>query len=171
MKNCISLIYTLLLIATSCQKASKDVDTGLTKQPNFSNSGKGPNFRYSGPDYSQEISVDLANTLIGSYLTSIDYENNPYGLRSFTFDADTLRNYLNDTTNGRIATIRLMLAHQESYIESNYGVNAGLDGRAITFIIVGLDENDNFVYNKNNAVYDNVRPCPVNCDYVYPFLK
>ena len=139
------------------------MNAGVKTTPSFSKGG--PKFRFSGSDYSQTISIETANEMINSYLTSIDYENSPYGLRSFVFDADTLRSYLSDTTHGKIVTLKFMLAHQEGYInEGNYGVDAGLDGRAMTFVIVGLDEDDQYIYTRDNEVYDRIKPCPAYCD-------
>lgn len=101
--------------------------------------------------------------MIQSYLTSINYPDNDSSLRSLTFDADSLRSYLNDTTHGRIVTIKFMLAHNKDYATNYYGKPAGLNGNAITMVLVGLDDNNNYIYNRNNKVYDHLNPCPYNC--------
>jgi len=124
--------------------------------------------RYSGSDYSQAISIDSANRMILSYLTSIDYATNNTRLRSFTYDADTLRSYL---ANNNIKTLKFMLAHTAGYMNSGgYGKDANNQAGSVTFVIVGLDENDNYIYNNREMVYDNTRPCPTNCDGVSPLL-
>ncbi len=77
--------------------------------------------RYSGLDYSQAISISEANQMIGSYLSSINYAANDTTLRSLSFDADTLRSYLNDTSHGKIVTLKFMLAHTPNYLASGGG--------------------------------------------------
>ncbi len=102
--------------------------------------------------------------MIGSYLSSINYAENDTTLRSLTFDADTLRAYLNDTSHGKIVTLKFMLAHTPNYLANgNFGINAGLHAAAITLVVVGLDEQNNYVYNRNNQVYDYMNPCPTTC--------
>ena len=109
--------------------------------------------------------------MISSYLTSINYPSNTETLRSLTFDADSLRAYLNDSSNGKIVTLKFMLAHQTNYTKNHYGTNAGMRADAITLVLVGLDEDDNYIYSRGNKVYEHFSPCPTNCDNVSPLLS
>lgn len=117
--------------------------------------------RYAGTDYSQAIKIDTANRMIASYLSSINYPSNDSSLRSLTFDADTLRAYLNDS---RIVTLKFMLAHQPGYMNGGrYGLNCGMKASALTVVIVGMDENDRYIYNNRSMVYEHAMPCPNSC--------
>jgi hypothetical protein len=117
--------------------------------------------RYAGSNYSQQIARDTANRMIESYLASVNYPGSNTGLRSLSFDADTLRSYLNDN---RIVTLRFALAHTQSYMNSgHYGQNSGTNAGSLTLVIIGLDQNDNFIYSSKNMVYDNMLPCPTFC--------
>lgn len=117
--------------------------------------------RYTGTNYSQPITVAQANLMIESYLKSIDYENNDSTIRSFTFDADTLRAYL---ANNDIKTIKLMFAHKKSYLDAgNTNVKCDMKASSLTMVIVGLDNDDDYILNAQNMVYDNMLPCPANC--------
>jgi hypothetical protein len=156
------ILAFLAAMTASCTKDSNQVTTS-TGKPGTSPKNTGSPQSLSSSAYSQPISITLANQMISSYLASLSTQNYTSGLRSLSFNADTLRSYLNDTTNGRITTLKLMLAHREDYIVDNYGVDAGLDATALTLVIVGLDENEEYIYNKNNMVYDHARPCPANC--------
>jgi hypothetical protein len=162
MKQAILISFLFAIALGSCKKENQEIQT-TTQQTNatppFSSM-----YRYVGEDYSQAVTISFANNLIQSYLTSINYPNNDSTLRSMTFDADSLRTYLNDTTHGRIATLKFMFAHQPSYAQNNYGKNAKFKGSAMTMVIVGLDEDDHYIYTKNNRVYEHVRPCPALCD-------
>lgn len=163
--NRLSSIVLLCFIAFSaCQKESKEVapagNPATTGTPDIHSM-----MRYSGSDYSQPICKDTANRMIQSYLNSINYPSSDNNLRSLTFDADTLRAYLADS---KIVTLKFMLAHRQSYMNSGYyGSNCGTRADALTFIIVGLDESDNYVYNSRSMVYDNTRPCPTDCGSNY----
>src|ERR1051325_2256176 len=58
---------------------------------------KGVNFRRADGTtlgYSQAISVDEANDMIQSYLTSVGYPQQDNSLRALVFDAQVLRSYL-----------------------------------------------------------------------------
>jgi hypothetical protein len=117
--------------------------------------------RLSGLNYSHSISVDTANKMIQSYLTGVGYPSVDTAIRALSFDADTLRAYL---ANHDIVTVKFMFAHQAGYLNSgNYGGNPGLNPSAITLVIAGVDNNDNYVRNSQNGVYDNMTPCPFQC--------
>jgi hypothetical protein len=155
-----SLTLFSLLMIYACTKESGTVSNSPLPMPG-SNSVLGHHTaRYSGSDYSQSIPVDSANALIGSYLTSVHYPNVDTALRSLTFDADTLRAYL---MNSNIVTLKFMIAHRPSYKASNNGNYAGMNPGALTVVIVGQDEADNYVLNDRGQVYDHTQPCPSHC--------
>jgi hypothetical protein len=168
MKNYATILMSIILFSSACKKDSnptEPLNVSGTSSGGAGNYGGRPSlqFRYSGADYSQAISIADANSIIQSYLTSIDYPNNDSDLRSLTFDADTLRSYLNDTSHGRIVTLKFMLAHTSAYAQNSYGKPAGLKANAMTLVIVGLDENDRYIYNRDNMVYEHFYPCPTEC--------
>jgi len=112
-------------------------------------------------DYSQSIPVDTANRMIKSYLDGVGYPMADTAIRALSFDADTLRAYL---ANHDITTVKFMFAHQQSYINSGgYGTHPGLNPNAITLVIAGLNDNDQYVLNSRNGVYEHMSPCPVQC--------
>lgn len=114
--------------------------------------------------YFKPVTIDTANRMIMSYLNSINYGVNTEAPRSLIYDADTLRDYLNDTTKGKIRYVKFMFAHQLDYINSGHeGQRPDSNTNAITMIIVGYDQNNNYVLNRNNMVYDHFEPCPRNC--------
>lgn len=154
------------LTLASCAKdkagAVHDVSPAVTKS-NGGQPGQTSDFfaRYSGPNYSQPISKDTANKMILSYLTSVGYPGVDTALRALTFDADSLRNYL---ANPSIVTVKFMVAHKLNYVNSGgSGVNAGLNPAAITLVLVGLNDGDEYIMNSVNRVYDNFNPCPSLC--------
>jgi len=160
------LLITALVAACSKQPVEPDTNTNNKK-------GKAPEQRISGPGYSQLISKDSANRMIQSYLNSINYPSNDSTLRYLMFDADSLRNFLNDTSHGKIATVKFMLAHKLNYInQGKYGVDAHMVGTAITLVMVGMSENEQYIFSgPNNAqVYDNFYRCPNFCDELSAIL-
>ena len=120
----------------------------------------------NAPDkqYFQPVDIDTANTMIGSYLNSINYKQNDIDLRSLIFDAEVLRNYLNDTGNGKIARVKLMFAHTMDHINNgSAGKNCGYKSGALTLIIAGYDASNNYVLNAQGKVLEDTMPCPTNC--------
>ena len=112
--------------------------------------------------YMQSIPIDTANSMIKSYLTSVNYPEMDTAIRSFNFDADTVRAYLNSHTS--IVTVKFMFAHQPTYISSgNYGKYSGMNPNAMTMVIVGLNSNNEYVLSSTNGMYDHFRPCPNFC--------
>jgi hypothetical protein len=80
------------------------------------------------------------------------------------FNADSLRNYLNDTSNGKIAYVKLMFAHTLDYINSGKQSKVcGYNDRDLTIIVVGFDYLGNYVYNAQNMVIDKGVACPHTC--------
>jgi len=162
----IALLIVLSLMA--CQKKEKEVAPEATVSGGtHKNSTISSMARFSpgtGIDYSQPISRDSANRMIQSYLTSINYPTNDTTLTALSFDADTLRSYLNDPSHAKIVTLKFMLAHKQSYMNTgHYGQFAGSKSNALTLVIVGLDDDDKYVYSRTNNVYDHLGNCPDKC--------
>jgi hypothetical protein len=165
MKNtCTTVIVVLLITFLGCTKESSYVSqapqpatAGGTLYGMYSHSTA----RLSGPNYSQSISLDTANKMIQSYLTGVGYPAVDTAIRALSFDADTLRAYL---ANPKIATVKFMFAQPTSYINAgNYGKRPALSPGAITLVIAGMDNDDHYVLNNRNGVYDNMIPCPAQC--------
>jgi len=163
----VALIIVISLMA--CQKKEREVlpDTTSSASGGSGNNPLSTMARFtpgSGIDYSQPISKDSANRMIQSYLTSINYPTNDTTLTSLSFDADTLRSYLNDPSHAKIVTLKFMIAHKQTYMNSgHYGQFAGTRGNALTLVIVGLDDDDKYVYARANNVYDHLGNCPDKC--------
>jgi len=163
----IALLAVLSLMA--CQKKEREVapEATATSGGTHNNGTMTSMARFSpgtGIDYSQPISRDSANRMIQSYLTSINYPTNDTTLTSLSFDADTLRSYLNDPSHAKIVTLKFMLAHKQSYMNSgHYGQFAGNKSNALTLVIVGLDDDDKYVYSRADNVYDHLGNCPDKC--------
>lgn len=156
-----TLLPILALFMFSCTKDSKH---NSVASPTGTPRGAASQFtnlaRYSGSDYSQSISVEYANELIGSYLKSVDYPRLDTAIRSFAYDADTLRSYLADTS---IKTIRFHMAHSPSYYNTNKDQYRGLSAQSLTLVIVGYGNEDNMIRNNQNGVYEHCYPCPATC--------
>lgn len=165
----IALVLVLSLVA--CQKKEKELLPGSDAANTSASSGGNSNItsmaRFTpGSDvaYSQPITKDSANRMIQSYLTSINYPSNDSSLTSLTFDADTLRSYLNDPGHSKIVTLKFMLAHKQAYMNSgHYGQYAGTRSNALTLVIVGLDDDEKYVYSRTSNVYDHLGNCPDRC--------
>lgn len=106
------------------------------------------------------ITTDQANRMIQSYLTSINYPQRNYELRAVSVNADSLRQYLNDTS---IRRIQIMIAHRMDYIKSGgEGKKPPYGKFGLTAIVAGLNSSNNYVYHIGN-VMDNSLPCPDMC--------
>lgn len=164
MNSRLTLVALIAVLSVwGCKKETVSDPSAGNDAPSSPRMGRSQKWlaRYSGSDYSQAIKIDSANQMIASYLASINYPGNDTALRSLTFDADTLRSYLADN---RIVTLKFMLAHRPEYINAGkYGMYAGMKSSALTVVIVGLDENDHYIYNDRNMVYEHAFPCPANC--------
>ncbi len=161
-----ALVLTALLVS-ACKKDSETAATPVAVATPNTSSYNPVNFissknlaRYASEHYSQSISISAANEMISSYLSSIRFPAQDTAIRSFSFDADTLRNYLADTS---IKTIRFHMAHTPTQLQSAPGVYAGYNPQALTMIIVGYSENDVLIKNKQNGVYEHLYPCPHQC--------
>ena len=136
----------IVLLFSACRKDAPD------QFPQPSQNTKSPAMRYSGPDYSQHISSDTAELMISSYLQSVGYPQSTTAIRSLVFNADSMRAFL---SNGNIATLKFSLAHRPSYLATNYGYPAGSSAEALTFLLSGLDEeDDDYIYRNDTLVYD-----------------
>jgi hypothetical protein len=161
MKNAITTLALATLCAiAACTKESATVSN--TPAPLLASPSGGSQYgiyghsfaRLSGPDYSQSIPVDTANRMIKSYLDGVGYPMADTAIRALSFDADTLRAYL---ANHDITTVKFMFAHQQNYINGGgYGTHPGLNPNAITLVIAGLNDNDQYVLNSRNGVYDHM---------------
>ncbi|MBS1689379.1 MAG: hypothetical protein JSS96_11685 [Bacteroidetes bacterium] len=158
----ITVIVSITVIACSKKNQTEpSVSKGLTVKPNISvRSLNLPDETGS----SRFIPKDSANRMIQSYLTSINYQQNDTDLRCLIVNADSLRKYLNDTSRGRITNVKLILAHTLAYVNAGgYGINAGYQTGAVTIIIAGYDQNNNYIYANSNMVLDHLSPCPYAC--------
>lgn len=160
--TCLSFFILALLLVMACTKQSATVPIDTPSQGINSPQPLGyATARLAGPDYSQSIPVDTANRMLQSYLNSVGYPALDTALRSLSFDADTLRAYLQ---NPDIVTMKFMFAHKQTYINAgNYSKASGMNPAAITMIIVGLNQNDQYVRNNKAGVYDHLYPCPSEC--------
>lgn len=118
----------------------------------------------SNGDYSTLISIDTANRMIKSYLNSIDYKVNTKEIRSWSFNANVLRTYLNSEKGKDITDVRFFLAHTMSYIMSGHeGQRLPDDSHGLTLIIIGVDSTGKEVYTTLNKAYNHCMPCPEKC--------
>ena len=112
----------------------------------------------------QSVSIDQADSMLLSYLNSINYQQNDTLLHSIIFNADSLRSYLDDTTHGKIKSVKIMFAHSLPYMRSaKRNQNCGYRSGALTFIIAGYDAQNNYIYNKDQRVMEQGTPCPMGC--------
>jgi len=163
MKNTFLLITTITLITfIACNKEGANFGS-ISPSKNLTSNIQhySSTMRYAGSDYSQSITVDTANGMISSYLSSVNYPSTDTALRSLTFDADTLRAYL---LNPNIVTLKFMFAHQLTYKNGGFsGQYAGMQPTAMTMVVVGLDNSDHYVLNNRNGVFEDFSPCPNYC--------
>jgi hypothetical protein len=109
------------------------------------------------------IAIDDANTMIKSYLYSINSVNNDTDLQSFSVDADSLRAYL---SNSSIKKVKLIFAHTMNWSTTNNGVYAGYQSGGLNIVIAAYDSLGNYVYHQTqagNCVIDYSMPCPYDC--------
>jgi len=105
------------------------------------------------------IHKDTANRMIRSYLASAMSDTN--NLQSLIVDAETLRNYLQDTS---IKSVKVMFAHTQQYMDAgNESKPAGYTSGALTVVFGGYDGAGNYVYSTGNMVPNKAKPCPHNC--------
>ncbi|RZL20416.1 MAG: hypothetical protein EOO89_00235 [Pedobacter sp.] len=114
--------------------------------------------------FSKPVLIDSANRMIQSYLTSIQPEINTDEIRSLIFDANLLRIYLNDSSNGKIENLKMILAHKLSYINSgHFGQRPDSNSNALTLVLIGYGANGNYIYYDQNHALNICQPCPREC--------
>ncbi|MBS1616640.1 MAG: hypothetical protein JST06_11050 [Bacteroidetes bacterium] len=164
MKHTILLASSALLLAFTACNRQEATTPGANQVKTYSTSNVMHNAaRFEGTGYSQSIPIDTANKMIGSYLSSVGYPYADTTIRSLSFNADTLRAYLN---NSNIKDVKFYMAHQITWLDADmnrYGKNIGLAPGKLTLIVVGLDNDGNVVRNSANGVYEHCMPCPMNC--------
>jgi len=110
------------------------------------------------------IPVDSADTMIKSYLISINYQSADSNVRSFIIDANALRQYLTVGQGAQITNMKVMLAHNNSYIQAgNFGQPCGYSNEGLTVVLAGFGADGNYIYAPGNKVMDYSMPCPENC--------
>jgi hypothetical protein len=152
-----------LCLFTACNKpnAGSNPTTDATRTVVVNPEVRHSNARM-GAAYSQPISLETANEMIGSYLKSVNYPYQDSAIRSLSFDADSLRAYLADS---RIKTMKFVFAHQPAYLTSEKaGTYSGMKPGVLTLIAVGVDNNNTLIRNTSGGVYEHALPCPVSCD-------
>ncbi len=114
--------------------------------------------------HSKPIPIDTANKMIQSYLTSVNPAANPYETRSLIFQADILRDYLSDSSHGKIEHLKMVLAHRLSYINAgHFGQRPDSNSEALTLVLVGYGENGNYIYFDGDKALNVCQPCPREC--------
>jgi len=155
---------TFCTVISSCNRESNDAPgSGATTTVVPNTAITNNRARLVASEFSQPISLDTANKMIASYVSSVGYPARDTAVRSLAFNADTMRAYLSDS---RITSLEFVLAHQLSYLNSGtnrFGKNIGMKPGALTIIAVGYDNNGNVIRNSSNGVYEHAMPCPNNC--------
>lgn len=95
------------------------------------------------------IPVDQANGYIDNYIQSY-FSQGKFPIKSVSIDAASLRNYLN--ANLTIENVKIVLGQTDDTTTGK-----------ITMILVGYDQNGNYILNSDNTVLDNTMPCPDQC--------
>jgi len=159
MKTKLIAALCLSIVIIACRKSNPEVEPVTSKSLPHSHFAQ----RFSDTTdtfNSRFISVNLANSMINSYLYSINYEYNDTDVRSFSVNADSLRSYLE---NSSIKKLKLIFAHTPAYINSGKsGEYAGYQSGAITIVIAAYDASGNYIYH-NGQVLDYSAPCPYSC--------
>ncbi len=164
-KLLVAICISILILA--CNKNDSNINkvTPSTTSATTANTGKtathaAGRLSTSLTDDSRYIPLEEANTMIGSYLSSINSSANDTDVRSFSVDADSLRALLDQTG---IKRVKIMFGDTMSYINSgNYGHYAGFQSGALTLIIAGYNAAGNYVYY-NGMALDHLVPCPYSC--------
>jgi len=109
------------------------------------------------------ISTDSANKMISSYLNSISGSSDT-NLHAIIFNADSLRLMLNSTAQGRITSLKVMLAHTLPYINGGgQDQNCGYKSGQLTLVIAGYNADGDYIFYPATQVLDNGMPCPTSC--------
>lgn len=158
------MLFICLLIASLPFTCSRKIGSAIPR--NFM--WMGPQVAVSTPDLDQDFSsgipIDTANRMINSYLQGINYQVNTNEIRSWTFSADSLRRLLTAGNGKQIVRLKLLLAHSLEYIHAGHeGERPPVNSHALTLIVVGLDQNNNYIYNPEGEAYEHAFPCPPRC--------
>lgn len=157
-------ILTWVLTLLCCYSCKKDKSTGDSAVPGQTADRSAPSGGYSTFTYDVTadpnlIPVDTANKMINSYIKSL--EDSDGNLHSFSLDAETLREYLKDTS---IKKVKVMFAHTQSYINSGHeGQPSGMKSNALTIVLAGYRSDGTFVIAPGDKVLDRAQPCPTIC--------
>jgi len=155
----------LLFLLACCALSSKGLAQGASANPSPSAANAAVAGTPGGGSNPFFISVDTANKMLGSYLSSINADaDNNMNVQSFIMDADAIREYL---SNPSIKKVKIMLAHTLTYINTgNQGVNCGYKSGKLTVILAGFNGESNYIFAPGNMVVDQAIPCPTACEVV-----
>ena len=153
--NISTLVLVVILLVAGCTKKNTTPDTNV--KPLNENVRANAMLTSDSPF----IRVDSANKMLTSYLASVNTTSHADDLHSLIIDAEALRTYLADAD---IKHVKIMFAHRLDYINSgNAGVYAGNKINALTVVIAGYDEDNNYVCTPTGTYLDNAAPCPYSC--------
>jgi hypothetical protein len=151
----VTAVATIIVFMIACSKknATPNSDVKPIRESVLANAMLG--------DDSPFIRVDSANKMLNSYLNSISSGTHENELHALIIDADALRSYLENTN---IKHVKLMFAHRLDYINAG-GLNhyAGLSNNALTVVVAGYDNDNNYVCSPAGTYLDNAMPCPYVC--------
>lgn len=148
--NKLSILTILICFGFACTNRGKDDNAGKTAKT-LTNAAQPSTF----------ITIDSANKMIQSYLTSINYPDNKDSLLSLSLNANDLRTYLADTS---ITDIKLMFAHRLDYINAgDSGKYCGYSTHGLTLVVAAFNSLGNYVFHNGTHVMDYATPCPYNC--------
>ncbi len=168
--------FCMGLVIIGCRKDSQQTTPTITGNTSNTNAGLSSetnanlrsDMRYSAhwgshstnTTGSEFIPILDANAMIASYLYSIHAEKNDSDIRSFSVDADMLREYLADSS---VKNVKLVFGHTLGYINSGHkGHHAGYKSSALTIIIAGYDGSGKYIFH-DGMVLDHLAPCPHSC--------
>lgn len=107
------------------------------------------------------VDVTIANQLISSYLNSIDTITAYTPIKSFIVGVSELRELLLDTN---VTELKIFLAHHQDYLSNgNTDVYSGVDAQALTLVISGVNNTNDYVYLNTSNVINKINGCPINC--------
>lgn len=157
------LTWVVVLLCCYACKKDKTTESEDSKSAAETQSGQGSiAMTYNVAIDTNLIPIDTANRMIRSYLKSLDGDDD--NLRSLIISAETLREYLKDSS---IKDIKIMFAHTRSYINSGHeGQPSGLKNNALTVVLAGYRSDGTYVLSQGYKVPDHSRPCPTSCPLV-----
>lgn len=164
-------IFTLCVIVAiaACRKDRSEIVPAQSSAATTTTSSHNPHNAAKTTDDSTIgslfITKSVANQMISSYVSSIGTVNATScginDLKSFSIDADSLREYLSDP---KIKNIKLVFGHTMKYINGGHtGQFSGMQSGALTIIVAGYDSNGNYIYHGSDMVLDHAMPCPYSC--------